>query len=299
MDFAISKGSDDSVFAAVGGFGTQHVYVTGDGGVNWMPAGNGLPDVPFNAVMIDAVNPKVIYAGGDLGMYVSPDRGTTWYDYNNGFSDNIAMIMDIQPSADGQLIVATHGKGIFTGPAYTSTLPVTITSFTGEAAINSNKLTWNVAQELNVSHYEVERSSNGISFQKIATVKATNRSTYKYEDVLSANGSYYYRLKIVDNDASYEYSEVVYLKRISKTVVQVLSNPFADGIKIQLSIAQNSKGQINLYDAEGKLLRSERLTLVAGQSVYTLDNLSTLPSGTYFMEAIINDQRWKQKLLKN
>ncbi len=305
MDFAVSPTNDDSVFVVLGGFGTAHVYVTGNAGaspatnVTWTSVGVGLPDAPFNAILIDPVDPRIIYAGGDMGMYASPDRGATWYDFNNGFSDDIAMVMDIQPSADGQLIVASHGEGVFKGPRFSNPLPVTLTSFTGEAATNSNKLTWNIAQELNVSHYEVERSTDGTNFQKIATIKATNRSTYKYEDVLSGNGSYYYRLKIVDNDASYKYSGVIYLKRISKTVVQVLSNPFADAIKIQLSIMQNSKGQINLYDASGKLLRSERLTLVPGQSVYTLNDLSTLPSGTYFMEAIINDQRWKQKLLKN
>ncbi|MBK6936475.1 MAG: hypothetical protein IPH18_06015 [Chitinophagaceae bacterium] len=70
MDFAVSATNDDSVFVVLGGFGTSHVYATGDGGSTWTDVGTGLPDVPFNAVLIDRVNPEVIYAGCDFGVFV-------------------------------------------------------------------------------------------------------------------------------------------------------------------------------------------------------------------------------------
>src|SRR4029079_5151687 len=49
MDFAIIRTFDDSVFVAVAGSVTSHIYVTGAGGANWTAVGTGLPDVPFNA----------------------------------------------------------------------------------------------------------------------------------------------------------------------------------------------------------------------------------------------------------
>jgi photosystem II stability/assembly factor-like uncharacterized protein len=298
MDFAISNNNDDSVFVAVGGFGTAHVYVTGDGGANWIAKGTGLPDVPFNAVLIDPVNPQVIYAAGDLGVYVSPNRGNTWYDFNNGFWD-ATQVVDLQATADNQLIAATHGKGVFVGPRYSGILPVSILSFTGEVLPTSNKLKWSVAQELNVQDYEIERSLNGTDFKKIASVKASNAAYYNYTDFLSADQSYYYRLKTVDRDGSYDYSGVVYLRRSAKEAVQVLSNPFANDIKIKFTVSQNDKVQISLYDAGGKLVRREQARISNGQSVYTLDNLANLPGGTYYLEAIVNNQRWRQKLLKH
>ena len=297
MDFAISKTYDDSVFVAVGGFGTSHVYVTGDGGANWLPKGTGLPDVPFNAILIDPVDPKVIYAGGDLGIYVSPDRGNTWYDYNNGFWDAV-QVVDIQATSDNQLVVATHGKGVFLGARYSGILPVTLISFTGSVLNNFNRLQWKVGQEINVLRYEIEKSVDATTFKTLAIIKASNRSDYQFEDALPDNNSYYYRLKTVDNDATYKYSDVIYLKRTSKTEFLVINNPFQTDIRIQFSIAQTTRGQISLYDAGGKLIRSESLKITSGQFTYNMNNLGTLPSGIYFVEAIINNQRWKQQLLK-
>lgn len=297
MDFAISKTNDDSVFAAVGGFGSSHIYVTGDGGVNWVSKGVGLPDVPFNAIVFDPLNPKVIYAGGDLGVYASPDLGNTWYDFNNGFWD-ATQIVDLQVSADNQLIAATHGKGVFKGALFSGVLPVTIVSFTGQVMANTNKIEWKVAQELNVWHYELERSTDGNYFKKTATIKANSSTDYKYDDAVPDGTSYYYRLKTVDNDGSYKYSDIIYLRRTAKNEFRVMNNPFNNDIRIQFSLAQNSKGQINLYNAEGRLVRKESANMSSGQFIYTMNNLSALPAGAYFVEAIVNNQRWKQKLLK-
>ena len=300
MDFAISSGNDDSVFVAVGGFGTSHVYVTGNGGTNWKAIGLGLPDVPFNAVLIDPVNPQVIYAGGDLGVYVSPNRGISWYDYNTGFWDAV-QVMDLQVTSNNQLLAATHGKGLFIGPRYTGTLPVRIISFTGKAGTTTNNLQWTVAQENNLSHYELQRSSDGIHYQEIAQVKSRNsimQTDYTYSDPATNNASYFYRLKCVNNDDSYTYSDVVNLRRSSQQAFRVLGNPFINSIELRFLNSQNTKAQINLYDGSGKLIRKELVFLNSGQTEYSVQNLNNLPPGIYFVEAIINNQRWKQKLIK-
>ena len=173
MDFAISKTFDDSVFIVLGGFvnatGTSHVYVTGNGGTTWTAIGGGLPDVPFNAILIDPVNPQIIYAGGDLGVYVSPNRGGVWYDFNNGLSD-VNQVMDLQVLADGNLVAATHGRGAWVSARYTSTLPVNLISFTGVNDNGVNTLRWTTDNESNLKQYELEKSLDGISFTKITTV---------------------------------------------------------------------------------------------------------------------------------
>jgi hypothetical protein len=297
MDFAISKGNDDSVFVAVGGFGTQHIYVTGDGGLTWKGRGLGLPDVPFNAVLIDPVDPKIIYAGGDFGVYASPDRGINWYDFNMGMWD-ATQVMDLQATSDNQLLAATHGKGVFRGARFSGTLPVNILSFTGTAETGYNRLAWEVSQEINISRYEIERSPDGNSFQGIGQVRAANATAYSYSDASIDNRSYYYRLKSVDQDGRITYSAVVLIQRTAKQVLQVAGNPFTNAININLNLARNSKAQISLYDAGGKLIRRERIDIGAGQSSYSIQNLGGLPAGSYFIEAIFDNQRWKQQLLK-
>lgn len=297
MDFAISAGNSDSVFIAVGGFGTSHVYVTGDGGASWVSRGAGLPDVPFNAILIDPVNPNVIYAGGDLGVYVSPNRGITWFDFNNGFWDAV-QVVDLQYTADNQLLAATHGKGVFRGPRYSGILPVEIVSFTGETQPQSNKLTWKVAQEDNVSRYEIERSTDGSNFQKIGMVQAVNAETYTYTDVLQNLVTYYYRLRSVDHDGFVQYSDIIALKRGNRDVVHIIGNPFNNEIRIQFTSQLPGRAEVRLYDAAGKLLRIEKPGITTGQNTYTIDNLYALPAGTYFVEAIMNNQRWRHKVVK-
>lgn len=299
MDFAISPTNDDSVFVVLGGFGTSHVYVTGNGGTSWASVGSGLPDCPFNAILLDPVDSKVLYAAGDLGVYVSPNRGGVWYDYNNGLWDNAALVMDIQADANNDLVLATHGKGVFVGPRYSGTLPVSFLSFTGEALPASNELKWQVAEEFNLKHYEIQRSTNGTDFTTIATIAGTNATTYKYSDPLSTRASYYYRIMSVDFDRSYEYSSVIYLKReATEESMRVLGNPFSNNLQIRFSLSATSQAQIRLYDAGGKLLRYESPKLSAGQSLYTFNNLTMIPAGTYYVEAIVNERRWKEKVIK-
>lgn len=298
MDFAIDPANDNIVFAAVGGFGTSHVYRTNDGGANWTAVGSGLPDVPFNAVLLDPVNPNVLYAGGDLGVWVSPNRGSNWYDFNNGMWD-ATQVVDLAATSDNQLLAATHGKGMFRGARYSGILPVTILSFTGQSLSSINKLDWKVAQETNVSRYEIERSADGSNFSKIGAVTAANAGAYAYSDAAVNNLPFYYRLKVIDNDGSFKYTEIIYLRRNAKRVMQVMGNPFTSDLKLQLSASQNSKAQINLYDAEGRLLRSQNASLPSGITVMSVNNVSMLPYGTYHVEAVINNQRFREKVIKN
>ena len=111
-DFAISEFSDDSVYITMGGFGGGHVYLTPDGGATWLNRSTGLPDVPFNAILIDPIRPNVIYAASDFGVYVSHNKGVNWFDFNVGFWE-ATQVMDLQITADNKIVAATHGKGVF------------------------------------------------------------------------------------------------------------------------------------------------------------------------------------------
>ena len=105
-------------------------------------------------------------------------------------------------------------------------------------------------------------------------------------------------MKIIDNDGETRYSTIIYLRRNAKGVLQVMGNPFTTDIKLQLSASQNSKVQVNLYDAGGKLLRSQNAALLTGITVLSVNNVSMLPHGTYYVEAIVNNQRFREKVIK-
>jgi uncharacterized protein YxeA len=303
-DFAISKTNHDSVFVTVGGFGSAaHVYVSGNGGTTWTPRGSGLPDVPFNTILIDPNDPRIIYAGSDLGVYVSQNRGATWYDYNNGFWD-ATYVIDLVASPGNKLKAVTHGKGIFESPLFTylATLPVSITSFTGSHKENYNEIKWITAQEYNLSHYELERSIDGGVFQKVADVPATgnvNSNNYSYNDrATRLVRRYYYRLKSVDLDGSYRYSDVILIEVNQQVQFTVLGNPFDNQLVLRYNTIQSNTLQLSLADMQGRILKRETTIAVAGNNSYAMRNLDYLPAGTYILIGEIDRQRTTIKVVK-
>jgi len=83
-----------------------------DGGSTWNDSSTGLPDVPVNAIAFDPIVAGRLWAGTDVGMFVSEDAGATWTPYNSGLP-NVA-IFDLKISQPGiSLLACTHGRGAF------------------------------------------------------------------------------------------------------------------------------------------------------------------------------------------
>jgi hypothetical protein len=301
MDFAISATNDDSVFVVLGGYGTSHVYVTGNGGASWTNRGNGLPDVPFNAILIDQVDPNIIYAGCDLGVYVSNDRGLNWFDFNGGFSD-ATQVFDLQAAADNRIVAATHGKGIWvSNPAHTFALPVSILDFYGVHRNGRNELTWKVEKE-SVLRYELERKIDNGSFVKLSDIPARNSSslsTYNYSDNISglSGNNYYYRLKIIDMGGAAQYSGLVLLKVSSRSNLEVLGNPVTAASTIRLTLSSNQRVIFKLYDAKGSLVHMSAKDALAGVNRYPVSIFGNLPAGHYTLEATTNTDRFTKRII--
>ncbi len=304
-DFAISKFSDDSVYITMGGFGSGHVYLTPDGGTTWLNRSTGLPNVPFNAILIDPIRPSVIYAACDFGVYVSHNKGVNWFDFNEGFWET-TMVMDLQVTADNKIVAATHGKGAFRSDLFIppTTLPVTISSFTGVNNGNVNNLKWTTHDELNLSRYELERSTDGNAFQKVATIAARNVASvnnYIYNDNIANQLSpvFYYRLKSVDIDGTYYYSDVVVIQINKREGFKLLGNPVYNTLTFQYSAMAAGKMTIQLKDMQGKLIRKQEQAVAAGVGTYSSSSdLTGLPAGVYVLEIWINQRRYVEKVVK-
>ena len=300
MDIAIHPTDDNVLWVVMGGYGSSHVFKSTDGGATWTDIDReNLPDVPTNAIMLDPFNSDIIYVGNDLGVFVTADGGINWMDYGGGFWD-ATLIMDLVPVPGGKVRAATHGKGIYEKALFNpSILPVTFLSFKGNQQANSNVLQWKVSEESNMSHYLLERSLDGNNFYSVATIKAKNvshESTYTHSD---ANiSSSFYRVRSVDKDGTYQFTHILFMKRESADKMQVIGNPFYNEIAIQLHLSRAGKVQINLYDSKGALIAKEAITASSGLTNRRIKGLSRLPAGIYQVEAIANNQRWVQKLIK-
>jgi photosystem II stability/assembly factor-like uncharacterized protein len=102
------------VYVSRGGFGNTSIVRTDDGGLTWTDAtgtgDTGLPEVPVRDVEIDALDPFTIYAATEVGLFVSPDRGTTWQLPNDGPAN---VSVDELFLMGTTLVAATHGRGLF------------------------------------------------------------------------------------------------------------------------------------------------------------------------------------------
>lgn len=289
MDFAISPTNDDSVWIVLGGFGTQHVYVTGNGGATWAAKGSSLPDVPHNAILLDPRDPSIIYVGNDLGVYMSNDNGATWYDYNDGLWD-ATLVMDLVATSNNKLIAATHGKGVFVSDLFMVRLTVSLTAFNGVNKGMYNELHWRTATETNALAFEMERSMDNGAFIPMGRITVANMpggGTYNYTDndpVLRNAGNVLYRLKIVDRNGSFDYSDIVSLRMPSGSRIAIA------GGRGQISIAPGVPAQINIYDATGRLI-ARRASAGNGLSVFNL------PKGTYIVTASAAGNRITRKVI--
>ncbi len=183
-------------------------------------------------------------------------------------------------------------------------LPVELTTFTASYKDKLVTLSWQTATEINSYSFEVERSEDNTNWIKIGSVNAAGNSNkvnnYEYFDNINKEGKYYYRLKQIDLDGSYKYSNIVEVNAvmpIQYSLSQNYPNPFNPSTKINFAIPTNAKVTLNVYGITGELVKTlVDEELAAGNYVIDFD-ASGLASGTYFYRIIANDFVQTRKML--
>lgn len=135
--------------------------------------------------------------------------------------------------------------------------PVELANFSANALSNKVQLDWTTASEINTDYFQVEKSIDGINFEKVFTQKAAGNSNmaldYQGFDYEPFKGISYYRLKTVDLDGKYVYSNVVAVNFQSAFAISVYPNPTKDHLNVQLSENSNEI-HISIFDLTGRLV---------------------------------------------
>lgn len=129
-DMVTSEHDTCTAYAAFSGFAGGHLFKTTDCGRSWSDIGKGLPDIPVNALALDPDDERIIYAGTDIGMYITTDGGANWWTYNNGLPRAAVVDLEIHRSSH-VLRAATHGRSMWEIPLITPEVSAGITSPTG------------------------------------------------------------------------------------------------------------------------------------------------------------------------
>lgn len=161
-------------------------------------------------------------------------------------------------------------------------LPVTLVSFTATRNGKENLLQWNTTQEINFSHYNIERSNNGREFNTLASVSGGAYS-YHFADANFERVKNYYRLKIVNKDGGYEYSPVRTINNKGTIDVGVYPNPVKDKLQLRIESDLRTTAQLQVYTLTGKLVSTRHITLLKGTTSTSLTTTS-LPAGSYIIK---------------
>lgn len=178
---------------------------------------------------------------------------------------------------------------------FDAALPLTLLSFNGTIKPQGALLLWRTSNEVNVKHFELERSIDGRHFSPIASIRATNGSAihqYQYTDadfVQLPATQLYYRLRMVDIDGSYSYSSVVLLrKELAQVSISLYPNPVQDVLQIQLSTAYAARYQLQIMDLQGRLLAQRQQTVAPGTTSLSMP-MQGLPQGMYILKLLSSD----------
>ena len=172
--------------------------------------------------------------------------------------------------------------GATVSAATTGVLPVKISSWEAVPVGNKVKLNWTTASEIDASHFIVERSVDGSNFSAIAQVTAVGNSQtdnhYSSQDNNPAAGKSFYRLKMVDIDASFEYSAVRVVLMSDKLMARIAGNPAKDRLQVIVSRVEHGKNVWQIINSSGQVVKSGRL-----QAVREEINIETIAAGQYWI----------------
>lgn len=173
-------------------------------------------------------------------------------------------------------------------------LPVTLTRFKGEQVGNVHKLSWTTATETNSKGFELQRSTDGSNFTSLGFIATKapggNSSTsldYGFNDLNPVAGNNYYRLKQLDKDGNYSYSNVVvlHLNIPAISLSRLYPNPAASQLILEVVSPRNEKVTILVTDLTGKPVLQQKADVTAGNNLPQL-NVRSLAAGTYMVRLV-------------
>ncbi len=176
-------------------------------------------------------------------------------------------------------------------------LPVELGEFYGKQIENKNHLFWNTLSETNNYGFEVERSENGIDWNFIGFVEgngnAVTEINYEFVDERPLFGANYYRLRQVDYDGEFEYSNIIVLDFDTRIKIHLSPNPVSDVLTISFpDMDTRLNATIQIVDVLGRIWYEENLEVEKNGQQFEYP-VSHLTAGTYYAVATIGESRYQ------
>ncbi|MEP7109643.1 MAG: T9SS type A sorting domain-containing protein [Ferruginibacter sp.] len=262
------------------------------------------------AVQFDAGVPKKIVTisfGGNptlssqIKLVNLPDGGTdpnpnSYFGLSIGGAD-VVNIPDMF-YAEGVISTAVNDGNGYSGTNFAQTtgavpLPVKFLTFVASRRDNNALLNWQIENESSLTdHYDIERSLNGTSFNKMATVQSKNNgnrsNSYDLTDLnlssIRTSGIFYYRVKQVDKDGHFIYSVTRSVRLNSNGIaIGIYPNPIREFANVTIDLEKDADATVMITDAAGKQVQNIQMQLFKGPNIKKI-NMVNLAGGNYMLK---------------
>jgi hypothetical protein len=244
---------------------------------------------------------------GTTDLRVARFNGTAWENNNNSVSTTGSCSLTSSLSGTISTTAAVTKFGFITFGSLTGAnpLPVELVEFKGTSLETSIQLEWQTASEINSDHFELQRMNSDKSFTTIGFVKGAGTTTqaryYQFEDKSPYSGRNYYRLKSVDFDGSFDYSETISVNFTGNTPVFQFSfypNP-TDWLNAKIILKSNISSaplELELFSLTGELLH-KRSFLNSGEEQSLFSSDPGLSAGLYILSVTQGDHKETVKIV--
>ena len=189
------------------------------------------------------------------------------------------------------------------------TLDIELLEFKGDwnADRSVSELFWSTATEVNSDIIAIERADDlRFDFEEIGALRAAGNSSvttfYEFDDeTITVEGIYYYRLRMVDLDGTFMYSQPISINATFEDGKQNVEfaaypNPVIETLNLEISVERPSEVSGGIYDVVGQLIAPIDITEInRGKTVLPVE-VSEIPVGTYLLRIRVDDQVLIQKI---
>ncbi len=289
-DLAVNPMDDKEVIVSYSNYGVVSVWHTNDASVS-NPSWTNVEGAENTVVQISSARSvsivntngsKVYLVGTSAGLYGTDDLSVavpvwTMVGANTSLDIGMAVCSEMRHrTTDNNMALGTHGNGLFL-IEFPTILPIDLSSFEGEATIKGNRLNWTTLSEVNNKGFEIQRSLNGNNFEEIGFLdgagNTSGQQSYELLDTEIEEGIRYYRLKQIDLNGAFTYSEIIKIYRESQADIEfsIYPNPVVNTLTIK-----NGMGIASIYAVSGQKM----LTINLRNNNEEID-VTGLPKGMY------------------
>jgi hypothetical protein len=177
-------------------------------------------------------------------------------------------------------------------------------SFTGRLENERALLRWSTASETDPVAFEIEKSTNGTTFNAITSINGHNdpgatRNNYSFTDPERITGKVFYRIKMKSDDGMVNYTRTLVLENEVKDFsFATVINPFTNSLYFDIASIRDTRAKAQLIDQFGKTIKQTQFDLRSGVNQLSFDGTGSLAAGMYILRVESGDMSIYRKVIK-